>query len=133
MRSPRLVLAVALSAFFGATSCTDNLAPEPCSGDVSLQSTDAITPEFDWMPSCALSHLAVFDATGDVLWSVGAPVGTNRLSPPIRYGTVPPGAAEDFEEASLRPGFGYTVRVFRLEEQDGEIISMMAGEDHFRP
>ena len=133
MRSPRFVLAVALGAFVGTTSCADSLAPEPCSGDVSLQASNSTTPEFDWTPGCGLSHLGVFDPTGDVLWSVGAPVGTNRLSPPVRYGTVPPGAIEEIDETSLQPGFGYTVRVFRVKEQDGELVSIVAGEEQFRP
>lgn len=126
MQSPRLLLAVGLWAFFGTTSCADNFAPEPCSGDVSLQASNATTPEFDWTPSCALRYLAVSDATGAVLGNVGAPVGTHRLSPPVRYGTVPPGATEEVEEASLQPGFGYTGGVFRLEEQNGELFAIMA-------
>jgi hypothetical protein len=51
----------------------------------------------------------------------------------VRYGTVPPGAEEEIDEVALQPGFGYTVRVFRLEEQDGEFVSILAGEDDFRP
>jgi hypothetical protein len=51
----------------------------------------------------------------------------------VRYGTVPPGAIEEVDEASLEPGFGYTVRVFRVKEQDGELVSIIAGEEQVRP
>lgn len=91
------------------------------------------SPTFSWAPSCSLSSLVVVNASEEALWNVQAPVGRNTLVPPITYGVVPEGAHQEGPLEILDPGFGYAVRVFRLERtSDDELISLQAGESFFR-
>jgi hypothetical protein len=105
----------------------------PCLGDVALTVSNGATPEFSWTPACALSALVVLDGSQSVYWNVQAPAGRNELRSSISYGRVPDGAVQEGPLIALEPGFGYVVRVFRLERDDeNQITSILAGESNFR-
>jgi hypothetical protein len=110
------------------------MAPAPpCLGDVALTVSSGATPAFNWAPACALGSLVVLDAAQSVYWNIQAPVGRNELRPSISYGRVPDGAVQEGPLIALEPGFGYVVRVFRLERDDeNQITSVVAGESNFR-
>lgn len=128
-RSTPLLLAMLSSAL----ACSDPAEPLPeCGGDVELSVTSSSPFTFSWTPACALSALVVLDAGNAPVWNVQAPATSNSLGPDIRYGVVPKGAVQEGPLWELKSGFGYMVRVFRLETtpQD-ELISVQAGEASF--
>ena len=115
-------------------SCSDAAEPPAgCLGDVELIVSGGSAPTFGWVPSCSLSSLIVVNASEAALWNLQAPVGRNTLVPPITYGVVPEGAHQEGSLESLEAGFGYVVRVFRLERtSNDELISVQGGEAFFR-
>jgi hypothetical protein len=85
-----------------------------------------------WLePPCEVASLAVFSAA-EVMWSIHSGVGRNALVPPVRYGEVPRGGVEETRAAPLQHGFGYFVRVFRLDRNGEELVHVEAGEATFR-
>jgi hypothetical protein len=113
------------------TGCRESAGPGDCTGDVIVEVTEGATPEFGWSPACEVASLAVFSAA-DVMWSIHSGVGRNALVPPVRYGEVPRGSVEETSAAPLQHGFGYFVRVFRLDRDGEELIQVEAGEATFR-
>jgi hypothetical protein len=67
-----------------------------------------------------------------VYWAFHTGVGRNALAPIIDYGRLPPEGIEETAPRPLRRGFGYSVRVFRLDHEDDQLVSRLAGEAHFR-
>lgn len=114
-----------------ATGCSGAEGPGDCSGDVELQVAEGSTPTFTWSPVCEVAALDV-RSPGDAMWSVHSGVGRNALLPPVRYGEVPPGGIEEIPAKPLQPGFGYFVRVFRLEREGDQLVFLEAGETVFR-
>ena len=66
------------------------------------------------------------------MWSIHSGVGQNALVPPVRYGAVPRGATEETRAVPLQHGFGYFVRIFRLDRDGEELVLVEAGEAIFR-
>jgi hypothetical protein len=127
MRSSRwTILAAALAA-----ACSEPDDPSDCSGQVTIQVTEGPLPRFDWSPACEVAALTVSNAAITV-WSINSGVGRNELRPPVDYGTLPPESFLEFGPEPLQPGFGYFVRLYRLEHEDDELVHEETGEAVFR-
>jgi hypothetical protein len=132
-RRLRLLWSASAVLWLGSvTACGDPPGPGDCSGNVDLQVVEGPTPAFSWSPPCEVASLAVFDGGGQVSWAFHTGVGRNALAPTIHYGQLPPEGIETTVPRTLRSGFGYTVRVFRLDREEDQLVLRLAGEAHFR-
>jgi hypothetical protein len=115
---------VVLSASACADSPTALLATTPCATDVQIHASAGSTPDFTWTPSCRLFMVGVeLSSSGHDLWFVAADntSGGGGLTPPIRYGSVPPGAhlVETPAPPALQPGVPINALAFRLGGSTG--------------
>jgi hypothetical protein len=127
-RIPPLFLVLATFTVFGCSD--DSTRPAElaeCTGAVTITVSAGTTPQFSWSPACRLFFLIVEPAaTGDDLWLI-ITEGANQILPPVRYGTVPPGARELAPPTPLVAGTEYKVAVARYTgpgPQDGAIIAV---------
>lgn len=79
-----------------------------CTSIEAVQVTAGLTPTITWSPSCGVNRVVVHVAlpatkppanpgdgviVGSLMWEVHASAAdANTLSPPVRYGQIPPGA-----------------------------------------
>lgn len=130
-RWPALMVAAGLTA-----GCSDGNDPDTlpeCTGAVSLSVGAGATPAISWSPACRLFLVLVEDPTGTGdQWGVLSD-SSNAIVPPVRYGTMPPGATRELLPAApLQPGHEYQLTVFRFtgpEHEDGQVI----GQTTFAP
>jgi len=127
-RQARFCFAVVVSLTLGcADDSTGSAALPECTGPVTVTVGAGTSPQFSWSPACRLFFVIVEPAaSGQDLWSV-ITEGTNAISSPVLYGTVPPGAQELDPPTPLVAGTAYKVAVARYTgpgPQDGAIIGM---------
>lgn len=111
----RLRVGAAMLVLMGTVSCGgDSTGPDQCSANVTLQ-INAFPdrgPRFEWVPSCLISELVVFEeGTGQEMWSVFSSGGSepNTIRSGVVYGTVPDDADESAPAQPLVPGTTYRV------------------------
>jgi hypothetical protein len=105
-----------------------------CEGAVTVQVGSGTSPQISWTPVCRLFLVLVEDAggMGGDQWAVESD-SSNSIAPPVRYGTIPPGATDEITlPVTLQAGHAYRVNVFRFTgpgHEDGVLI----GQANFTP
>lgn len=126
----------ALLALMGlalAACDVETLRIEVCTGQLAVLVSSEPGAEFSWSGGCGVGDLTVREAgpAGTMVWHLQDPQGTNRLTPPIRYGQVPPGAEQVVEAAPLAVGTQYVVEVRALRRLAGRSVESRLGEGRF--
>ncbi len=128
-RSPGVVTLVAALACGSDSGSTNPRSLPECTGNVSIQVSAGIQPTFSWTPACRLFVLGVESASsGSDQWVIIS-AGANRITPGVRYGTVPAGAAQLEAPAPLARGQSYDVFLGRYtgpDPDDGVLIGVKA-------
>lgn len=129
------VAGVAGALLLGCTE--DPVRPElpdlpDCVGELAVSAESTIEGlEFSWTPACRLNILTVEPAQPDpplVFWGLSAERAF--IAPPIRYGSVPPGAGQTVGPVDLDPQRTYRIRV--MHNVGGDVITAH-GETTFTP
>ena len=95
-----------------------------CNGGVTVTVSAGIEPTFSWTPACRLFGVLVEEGGPDV-WLILS-LGSNSITPPVRYGVVPQGATEREDPVPLVAGVTYDVTLARFTgpgDDDGELIA----------
>ena len=94
--------------------CSDALGPSACLGGMSFVVGTGTQPTFDWQPACGVNALTVraVESPDKVLWGLGSPSTSNAVHPPIRYGTIPPGASGSASAPALLTGSTYRLTLY---------------------
>ena len=101
-----------------AAACGDSLGPALCAPGDSLAvsvttSSIGLPPLFSWSPPCLMGEIVVDSGgfSGPNVWHVIS--DSNRVFPPVWYGSVPEGAHLLTAPQPLARGAVYTVSVWR--------------------
>lgn len=107
--------ATALAAAIALAGCGDDdsvspNAPAACTGAVTVTVSGGTTPQFSWMPACAMVALVVEEGADDQ-WTIVANQDSG-FGPSVLYGTKPAGTAQSAPATPLRAGVPYNVTLF---------------------
>lgn len=110
-----------------AASCGDDATgPNACLTTFTLQINvfPEPAPRFEWVPSCLISELVVFDeVTQEEMWTLFSSGGDpNTIASGVVYGTVPEDAAEGAPEVPLVAGRTYRVTLSATGNGDVEVL-----------
>ena len=113
-----LVCSAILGALVGCEDegPTGREVPTLCEQGVTITVGTGLTPSFEWSPVCRVTMLQVRDAETDIpVWTLLAGP-FNGLTPPVTYGTAPPGAITSGpDEEALAAGTSY-ILVLRVAD-----------------
>jgi hypothetical protein len=117
----RAILLACLPLVLSSCGNDSNGPNGACNGQVQVDVTAGVTPEFTWHPACAVSNLIVLAGVGphpfeqaNPNWYVESQPDaqqqpTNGLHGGIHFGEIPPGARQLTATIPLVQGQPYTV------------------------
>jgi hypothetical protein len=112
----------------------ETLRIQICPGGLDVLASTEPQAEFNWSGGCGVGELVVREAgaSGQIIWRIQDRDASNRLLPPIRFGTVPPEAVELVAPARFEPGRLYVVEVSSLHQIQGRVVVSGLGSGSFR-